>query len=179
MKDTDQQPTDLADDDDVQITDLDHPGSSQYGRATRIQSVVHKSLTTPWICASLSALLLLILLGVLFLHLPRPAPTTTSSGPKTPAPLVLSATTIAGLIFLQFTDHTLAASQTTTGHVRWHIRLPAISSIVAGGQTLYCFFRTPSGHTELEALAANTGTILWHDALPAVTASGETGQFEI
>jgi len=177
MKDTDQQPTDPTDDDDIQIVDLAHPGSPQHRQATRIIGLIRKSLATPWIRYGLSAILLLILLGALFLQLSRPASPTASSGPKAPPPLFLSATTIAGLIFIQSTDHTLTASQSTTGHVRWHLRLPAVSSIVAGGQTLYCAFRTPSGHTELEALAATTGTLLWHDALPPVTTSTRTGQF--
>lgn len=179
MNDADQQPADSADDDDVQIVDLDHPGSPQHRRVTRFIGLARKSLATPWVRYSLSASLLLILLGALFLQLLRPMPPTASTSPKTPPPLFLSATIIAGLIFIQSTDHTLTAFQSTTGHVRWHIRLPAVSAILAGGQALYCFSRTTPGHTELEALAASTGKLLWHDALPAVTASTTTGQFEV
>src|SRR5579875_1976050 len=125
-------------------------------------SPIWSAQARPRIRPGLFVLLLLILLGVLFLQWPRPAPTPASSGSKPPALSFLSATTLSGLIFLQSTDYTLTASQMTTGHVRWHRQLPAVSTIVAAGQTLYCLFRTDLGHTELEALAAPTGSLLWH-----------------
>ncbi len=173
-----QQPTDPMNDDEVHITDLDYPGSPRTRWVEQTINLARRGLARPWVRSSLYAVLLMILLGALLLQIPRPMTPQVSSGPKTSAPPFLSATTLPGLIFIQSTDHTLTAYQSTTGHVRWNVYLPASSTIIAKNHSLYCYFRTGTGDTELEALDANTGSHLWNDTLPAVFALGRTGQFE-
>jgi len=157
----------FVDDDEVQITNLDSPGSRQHRHAARISGALRKSLAISWLRYSLFGTLILVLLGALILQWPRPALTAQPIQTTEPSPSFLNAATALGMIFLQTTDHRLLAYKTTTGHPLWHIQLPAVVTIIATNQALiYAYIAPGRNKTELQAVNANTGKLIWHDELP-------------
>ncbi len=176
--DTEQHSTDLINDNDVQITDLDPSYFPQHRHAEHMLNLARKGLNTPWIRTGLPTTLLLLLLCTLLIQVPPSAPGLVKSRPGVVASTFLNATTTSGFIFIQSTDHTLSAYQDTTGYVIWRIKLPAQSTIIAENHTLYCSFQITPDHTELEALDANNGKVLWYDAFPAVLSLAGIGQSE-
>lgn len=178
MNDLDGQNTELADDEEVQITDLDPLHSLQHKLAAHIAGTVKKSLTTAWIRYGLFGTLILILLGALVLQWPRLTPATPNVT-QTPVPTFLSATTAQGLTFIQASDHTLLAYQITTGHLLWHTKSPAAATIITINQTLIYAYTAPGRNkTELQALNARTGKLIWHNELPAAQPGFNGEQFQ-
>lgn len=176
MDELDRQESTFLEDEEVHITDLDAPGSSRQQRAARAIEQLRQGLKVPWIRYGFSGVLLAILLGAIILQWPRPAPVPASAA-KTPISSFYTGAIAQGTIFIQHYDHSLTAYQLTTGHQQWHTTLPALASLNAEGQFLYCVFAEGSEHTILEALDMRSGKVVWHDNLLAVFNISGSPQF--
>lgn len=166
MNETDGQNTEFTDDEEVLITDLDTPDAPQHKRARQIMDLTRSS----WIRLTLFGVLILLLSGVFF-HWPWSAPMLPGMA-SVPVSHALRAVNTPELVFIQDSNNTLIAFQATTGRALWHFNLPAAATLKVLDQTLYSYFVTAPGKTELEALNMNTGQVIWHDALPAAFTNG-------
>jgi len=173
MKDSDQQHTEFADDEQVQITDLDAEETPESKRATQLVALLSRTVKTPWRRYSLIGICLLILLGALFLQTQGqiPAPIRPATPPHTTALEALAAT--SNQIYVQTIENVLTAYQTTTGKALWHDQLLGPASLLATDQAVYCYFVDARQDHMLEALNANTGRSLWLRTLPAAQTTSE------
>jgi outer membrane protein assembly factor BamB len=183
MNNLDRQNTDFADNEHIQISDLDGK-ADQKRLAHRIITTAHKAVKTPWIRYSMLGSLLFILLGAIFLQTHQPAPATSPppiSNQAGVAPSVHGPTLALGddQIYVLASDGTLTAKQGENGRVLWHQKLSGQASLLASGQVVFAYYATTADNGTLEALNGNNGHILWHYALarPGTTlALQQTGE---
>jgi outer membrane protein assembly factor BamB len=173
MKDSDQQHTEFADDQQVQITDLDLEEMPQRKRATQIVALLSLSVKTPWRRYSLIGACLLILIGALFLQTQEqmPAPTRPPTALHTTILEALTATSTR--MYIQTRENVLAAHQTANGQALWHDQLPGPATLLATDQAVYCYFVDSHQQNILEALNVNNGQLLWSHTLPTTQTTGE------
>lgn len=164
MHEIDRQHTEFTDTEDIRITDLDTPGSSQSKRVAQMINLTGRSRVRSGLCG----LLVLILLGI-FLRWPI---STTPGAASDPTSHILTVTNTQKLVFTQDSNHVLTAYQATIGRVLWHFNLPTVATWEVLDQNLYSYFVTAPGTTELVALNVNTGNLIWHDTLPASFTNG-------
>lgn len=183
MNDMDRQDADLAENEFIQITDLDPAESPRRRRAERIIVFLHKGMATPRTRYGLLGLLLVLLLGVVFLPLHWPLITTNQqtrtwnslSFIADPSQTPLDAALVDNSVYIQASDGIVTAYQSENGRVLWRVKLAGTASMQATDLALYCYFATSQGKGVLEALSTRDGRVLWQDSLPApeiVQASG-------
>lgn len=173
MKDSDQQDSAFADDEQVQITDLDTEETPQRRRVRRIITILSTTIKTPWSSYGLIGACLLVLIGSLFLQTlkPQPAPARRPTSPALITPEALAAT--SNRMYVQTGEHILTAYQTTNGQALWSRALPGPASLLATDQAVYGYFIADQGQGRLEGLNTGNGQPLWELALPAAQATDE------
>lgn len=181
MNDIDEDQSDFANDDEIQITDLSPAGMPAHDRAQRAIELVLKGVKTPWIRYTLGILLILILLNAIFFPLyTNPAAQHAQGDPSltlTGEPRSPQVTLAGGRAFIQSVHNLLIALQATDGHVLWQKQLSGLATLNATDQVLYCYYINQDTHSAtLEALHSSDGQIIWDKTLPVSVAMSQEVQ---